>query len=76
MMKIKKCSSKKSKKTYINEEISVLTDWKTQQSKSVSSSQAGNSFGAIAIKNSKFSADTEKPFVKFTWKGQHSRKQS
>lgn len=60
MMKIKKCSSKKSKKTYINEEISVLTDWKTQQSKSVSSSQAGNSFGAIAIKNSASFLQTQK----------------
>ena len=43
MMKITKCSSKKSKNTYINEEISVLTGWKTQQSKSVNSSQTGNS---------------------------------
>lgn len=43
MMKITKCSSKKSKNTYINEEISVLMGWKTQQSKSVNSSQTGNS---------------------------------
>lgn len=32
-MKITKRSSKKSKNTYINEEISVLMDWKTQQNK-------------------------------------------
>ena len=60
MMKITKCSSKKSKKTYINEEISVLMDWKTQQSKSVNSSQADNSFGAISIKNSARFLQTQK----------------
>lgn len=60
MMKITKCSSKKSKNTYINEEISVLMGWKTQQSKSVNSSQTGNSFGAIPIKNSSRFLQTQK----------------